>query len=40
MGKAISETIYNTWVKRMEDFLLCFSKDRLLFQRELHQAEK
>ena len=40
MGKAISETIYNAWVKRMENFLLCFQKERLLFQRELLQAEK
>lgn len=40
MGKAISETVYNAWVGRMEDFLLCFQKDRLLFQRELYLAEK
>ena len=40
MGKAISETIFDAWVKRMEKFLLCFQKDRLLFQRELQQAEK
>ena len=40
MGKAISEKIYTAWVQRMENFLLCFKKDRLLFQRELQQAEK
>ena len=40
MGKAISETIFDAWVKRMEEFLLCYQKDRLLFLRELQQAEK
>jgi hypothetical protein len=40
MGKAMSETIYNAWCKRMEEFLLCYQKDRLIFQRELYQAEK
>ena len=40
MGKAISEKIYNVWCKRMENFLVCYQKDRLLFQRELYLAEK
>ena len=40
MGKAISEKIYNAWVERMEPFLMCYKKDRLEFQRELHLAEK
>jgi len=35
MGKAISETIYNAWVKRMEPFLLCYDKRRLEHQHEL-----
>ena len=40
MGKAISETIFKAWVKRMEPFLLCFDKDRLAHFFELAKKEK
>ena len=40
MGKAISEKIFNAWCKRMEDFLMCYKKDRLLFQKYLEIKEK
>ena len=32
MGKAISEIVFNAWVKRMENFLMCYKQDRLIFQ--------
>lgn len=40
MGKAISEVIYKAWVKRMEPFLLCYDKNRLEHQYELHEKER
>ena len=40
MGKAISETIFKAWVKRMEPFLLCYDKDRLAHFFELAKKEK
>ena len=29
MGKAMSEIIFDAWVKRMEPFLLCYDRNRL-----------
>lgn len=40
MGKAISEVIYDAWCKRMENFLMCYKQDRLIFQAYLQHQEK
>ena len=40
MGKAISEIVYNAWIKRMEPFLLCYDRDRLMHLHALKMEEK
>lgn len=39
MGRAISQTIFNAWCKHMENYLVCFKKERLLLMKQLAQAE-
>ena len=40
MGKAISQKIFDEWVKAMELYLMCWTKERLSFLKELHEAEQ